>query len=232
MINIPSTTAVTWTTPPVSTPVNPVSAVQPVGAAGRDRQTGFGAGQDGPAQQKPGGARTTGPGSRPDEDASATLLPRGEATGQGRATARTPDAAAGQENGQRMAAEQDDQEAEKAFKEKLQSVLTTVWQASAAVVERALGGDSANDGPGPRADTSPDLSVAASALVARRPLPPEPAVGPEVMALPWPVMSQEAAEASEVAGKMLPPEEVVAYDEKGNTSAAPLEVGSLVDQRV
>ncbi|HMN92446.1 MAG TPA: hypothetical protein PKC60_04370 [Hydrogenophaga sp.] len=232
MINIPNTTAVTWTTPPVSTPVNPVSAVQPVGAAGRDRQAGLGAGQDGPVQQKPGAARAAGPGNRPDEALPAALLPKGEATGQGRATERTPDAATGQENGQGIVREQADQEAEKAFKEKLQSVLTTVWQASAAVVERALGRDSANDAPGPRADMSPDLSVAASALVARRPLPPEPAAGPEVKALPWPVMAQEAADASEVAGKILPPEDVVAYDEKGNTSAAPLEIGSLVDQRV
>ncbi|MCU0957957.1 MAG: hypothetical protein MUF55_11785 [Hydrogenophaga sp.] len=227
MLNIPSTTAVSWTTPPASTQIGPVAPVQAVTAASRDRQAGLGAGQDGHSP-----ARTTNPGragqakSQP-EPAAAPLLPR-DTKQDPAGVERAQEVGARQEQQQQRAAQElAEQEAEQALRDKLQSVLTTVWQASAAVVERALGREPANELPGPQSDTSPDLSVA------RRPLPPEAPPRPQAEPLPWPIMQGGAADAGQAAPAVpLAPEEVVSYDEKGNTSAAPLEVGSLISRRV
>lgn len=236
MLNIPNTTAVSWTTPPVSTQVAPVAPVQAVTAVSRDRHSGLGAGlgsgQDGQAP-----ARTDKPGRTAQaksltEPSAAPLLPREAAQDRVEAD-RAMDLVDRQElQRQRAEQEQADQAADKALRDKLQAVLTTVWQASAAVVERALGRESANPLPGPSSDTSPGLSVAGSALVARRPLPPEVPQRLQAEPLPWPIMQEDATGAGPFTAAALPPEEVVAYDERGNTSAAPLEVGSLISQRV
>jgi hypothetical protein len=58
---------------------------------------------------------------------------------------------------------------------------------------------------------------------------------PTLEPLPWPVMPEDPALA--IAGKaaqaeLAPVQEVVAYDERGNSSLAPLETGVLIDQRV
>ncbi|TNF59497.1 MAG: hypothetical protein EP306_10665 [Burkholderiales bacterium] len=219
MINIPSTTAVNWSTPPASTAVSPVLAVQPVSATGRERQAGLGAGQDGPGQQRPGDGGRTARAAR-EEASSVPLLPRAEPAARGDAAEPARDAAARQEAGQRASRERADQEADAAMKDRLQTVLTSIWQASSAVVERALGSEPA--------DTVPAQPAPGGALAVRRPLPPAP---PEpAKALPWPVMPEDSQPSS--AALPVPPEEVVAYDEKGNTSTAPLEVGGLVDRRV
>jgi hypothetical protein len=73
-------------------------------------------------------------------------------------------------------------------------VLTNVWQASAAVVDRALGREPST--PGAQSDKSPELSQVATTLQ------DNPAV------------------------------DVVAYDDRGNSSFAPLDPGSHFSQRV
>jgi len=224
MLNIPNTTAVTWTIPPTSTPVGPVSAVQRVSAVGRERQAGLGFGQDEQPAARPNGGGRPAQTTLPQEPAAVPLLPR---------ETQKDAAGARQVEQQRAAQEVADQEADKALREKLQTVLTTVWQASAAVVERALGREPANELPGPRPDSAADQSVAGSALLARRPLLPEPALTQQADPLPWPIMQGETSVQSDPSAPMpLAPEEIVAYDEKGNTSAAPLEVGSLISHRV
>ena len=232
MLNIPSTTAVSWTTPPASTPVGPVAPVQAVSAASRDRQAGLGPGQDGHSPARPGNPGRANQAKSLPEPAAAPLLPRDRKQDTA-GVERAQEVSARQEQQQQRAAEElAEQEADKVLREKLQAVLTTVWQASAAVVERALGRESANELPGPQSDTSPDMSVAGSALVARRPLPPEAPQRPQADPLPGPIMPGEETAAGQPAPAPLAPEEVVSYDEKGNTNAVPLEVGSLINQRV
>lgn len=224
MLNIPNTTAVTWTIPPTSTSVGPVSSVQRVSAVGRERQAGPGFGQDEQPAARPNGGGRPAQTTSSQEPVAVPLLPR---------ETQKDAAGARQAEQQRAAKEMAEQEADKALREKLQTVLTSVWQASAAVVERALGGEPANEVPGPRADSAADPSVAGSTLVARRPLLPEPALDQQSDPLPWPIMQGETPVESDLSAPVpLAPEEIVAYDEKGNTSAAPLEVGSLISHRV
>ncbi len=232
MFNIPNTTAVTWTTPPVSTPVGPVAPVQPVGATGRERQAGLGTGQDGQPPARPKLAARTEPGAVGQETAAAPLLPRA-AQDKGAEAERAREASLRQEEQQKAAQELAEQEADKALREKLQAVLTTIWQASAAVVERALGREPANETPGARADAMSASGATGSSQSARRPLPPEPAERSQTEPLPWPVLQGGAGRVGDSpVPAALPPEEIVAYDDRGNTSAAPLEVGSLINRRV
>jgi len=209
-----------------------VAPVQAVNAISRDRQAGMGPGQDGNSPARAGNPGRAGQVKSLPEPAVPPLLPR-ETKREPNSADPVQEVSARQEQQQQRAAQElADQEADKALREKLQAVLTTVWQASAAVVERALGREPANELPGPQSDTSPDMSVAGSALVARRPLPPEAPQRPQAEPLPWPIMKAEEDAAGLSAPAPLPPEEVVSYDEKGNTSAAPLEVGSLISRRV
>ena len=226
MIQIPNTTAVGWTTPPVSTQVNPVNAVQPVGATGRERQAGFGPGQDGQAPSKKAAGNRASASESADEQ-TVPLLPRSSASRQSNRVDRAQDVAARRQAEQRAAEEEAERAADKAMREKLQTVLTSVWQASAAVVERALGRDSANEASVGRAD----VGAAPGAQGLRPPLPPESPSSPEEAALPWPVLTSDA-DAAPAGPTPVAPEEVVAYDEKGNTSTVPPEMGGLVDQRV
>jgi len=233
MLNLPNTTAVSWTTPPTSSSVGPVTAVQRVSPSGDERQAGPGLGRD----EQPGArpkvqARAAAPTTSPDEQAVAPLLPRQKQKDLA-ATERGRQASAQQLEQQRAAKELAEQEADKALREKLQAVLTTVWQASAAVVERALGREPANEVLGARSVASNDRSETGSMLAVRKPLPPEPLPTQQVDPLPWPIMQGGKSGEPGLSGFMpIAPEDIVGYDEKGNSSAAPLEVGSLVDRRV
>ena len=222
VINLSSSSAVSWpTTPPAAVaPVSAVPSAPAVAGGGRETQTGSHSGREGAghAFASPAGARM---GARE----AGSLRPQ----------AASPDGAIGVEDHHAAAAqrEQVQQEAHAARErdqramEHLKEVLTNVWQASAAVVDRALGRESADATPGTRSDTAPDLSQVAATLVARRapvlttsrtvPHAPSPS------GLPWvPDASQEDPLTSEV----------VAYDERGNSSLVPLEAGSLISHRV
>ena len=106
---------------------------------------------------------------------------------------------------------------EAARREQMQSVLTNVWKASAAVVDRVLGRDDAAPGGVP--------ASGAAGAAERGPVRAQPA---EQLSLPWPVQPQERAVPSAMAEGRVP----VAYDERGNSSLAPLEPGALISRRV
>lgn len=244
MINISTSHVVSWPTPagPSVAPVSPVTAVQPVRESGRDPQTGFGAGRDGQGAAPRAPATRSAP---PEADSSpepAPLLPRsyGPAGADGRSGPETAAAAAQQKNqekAERAAAQQAEEQAEAAAqKQQLQAVLTTVWQASAAVVERALDqlSGSPSELPGSQSDTSPDLSSVAAAQMNRRPLLPPAVTQTPLEPLPWPVMppADESTPAADTPAEILAVEDVVAYDENGNGSRAPVEAGSIISERV
>ncbi|MBA4266002.1 MAG: hypothetical protein C0453_13040 [Comamonadaceae bacterium] len=215
-----------WPTPQSTAvpAVTPVTPVQPAPGAGRDAQAGLGFGQNRqPAQQSKDGGRQQG----------APILPR-EADGSAptqTAKGRESDAAT-----QREAQEAAALEAEQRAKDKeevhlrLREVLSSVWQASAAVVDRALGRDPAAETPGPPSSTASGLSAVAASLTARRPMLPAPIQVSAPIAQAAPVSG--TSDALPGAGQNLPTTDVVAYDERGNGSVAPHEAGSLVDQRV
>jgi hypothetical protein len=122
-------------------------------------------------------------------------------------------------------------EAEKAEaqtrKQQIQAVLSDVWKASAAVVERVLGRDGVQRSELQGGGVSEAARSASAGPVALK----RPVLEP----LPWPVMPEDAASAA--AAKVaqaegMAPQQVVAYDERGNSSLAPLEAGVLIDQRV
>ncbi len=125
--------------------------------------------------------------------------------------------------------------------EHLQNVLSRMWEASAAVVDRALGIEPAKGSelPGNQSDTAPDLSAVTASMIPRKPLPADRADRPAMDQLPWPVMPQGSeggeAVALDVVGDGVGPEamaELVAYDEHGNGSAAPVETGTIISERV
>lgn len=247
MLNISSTTAVSWPTP-VSTavaPVSPVAAVQPVQAGGNDgkAQTGFGReGRTATPSQAAAAARAAvdGRATATDEDAAAVLPALRSAAG----VPAAPQDVAAQRQAQQEATQVAEQRQAKDKKavEHLQNVLSRMWEASAAVVDRALGIEPAKGGsevPGNQSDTAPDLSAVTASMIPRKPPSADRPDRPAMEQLPWPVMPQgtEGGEAVEldVVGDGVGPEavaELVAYDEHGNGSAAPVETGTIISERV
>ena len=243
MLNISSTTAVSWPTP-VSTavaPVSPVAAVQPVQAGGNDgkAQTGFGReGRAATPQQPATAGRAALEGRAAAADDAAAPPSSRDASG-----VPAPHDVAAQRQAQQDAAQVAEQRQAKDKKavEHLQNVLSRMWEASAAVVDRALGIEPAkgSEVPGNQSDTAPDLSAVTASMIPRKPLPADRSDRPAMEQLPWPVMPQgsEGAEAGEldVVGDGVGPEamaELVAYDEHGNGSAAPVETGTIISERV
>jgi len=220
MLNFSASNPVSWPTPPSTAvpAVTPITPVQPTPGAGRDAQSGLGFGQNRqPAQKSKDGGNQQG----------APILPReADASPSAQtAKARDPDAVT-QRAAQEAAAREAEQRAQdkEEIHQRLREVLSSVWQASAAVVDRALGRDPATEVTGTPSGTSSGLSAVATSLAARRPMPPAP--------LPASVPVPEISDALPGAGQILPTTDVVAYDERGNGSATPHEAGSLVDQRV
>lgn len=248
MISISTNHTVSWPTPasPSVPAVSNVAAVQPVRETGRDAQTGLGAGRDGQtaSPRVPAGA------GRSDREVAvdgAPLLPRsygpngadaraeaGRAPGQPEAA--SPDAQDKAEEARQATAQQAEEKAAAAERQQLQAVLTNVWQASAAVVERALGRLTGGEGElsGVSGESAADPAGVEGSAAARRPLLPAAVTQPPVEPLPWPVMPEADAPAAAVGApaELRPVEDVVAYDENGNSSWAPLEVGGLISQRV
>lgn len=245
MLNISSTTAVSWPTP-VSTavaPVSPVAAVQPVQAGGNDgkAQTGFGReGRTATPSQAAAAARAAVDGRAAATDDDAAALP---ASRSASGVPAAPQDVAAQRQAQQEAAQVAEQRQAKDKKavEHLQNVLSRMWEASAAVVDRALGIEPAKGSelPGNQSDTAPDLSAVTASMIPRKPPSADRPDRPAMEQLPWPVMPEggEVAEAMEldVVGDGVGPEavaELVAYDEHGHGSAAPVEAGTLLSERV
>lgn len=214
MINIASSPPMGWhSTPSVAvSPVVPASAVTPVQGSAREGRTGLGFGQGGQSPQERSTARTEA-GTQPAQAPAAPLLPRSQAE-----SGDEPVEASDQiEADKRQAEEQAEELAkEQAVQQQLREVLSNVWQASAAVVERALGLETG------------DAAVQAASQVA-------PAVLPEgaVVELPALLGTTGPAAASDVSSEPSvvaePPE---AYDEHGNGNWPSPELGGLVSQRV
>ncbi len=209
MINIAQPNPAAWS-PPVSgaaPPVAAVAAIRPLQDSARNGQSGADRQRDTPA--------------RPDRQAEAREVARLFPGDRARATGRTATEGRGvgdvlarrdtEQVARELAAEQ---AAEEARRTQRQALLANVWKASAAVVERVLGRDGA--------------VVAPSA--AERPAPSgrQPA---EQLTLPWPVMPQDAS-PSLARADFPDPQDVVAYDERGNSNLAPLEIGVLISRRV
>ncbi|HEX5738842.1 MAG TPA: hypothetical protein VFY22_10050 [Hydrogenophaga sp.] len=227
MLNFSTSNTVSWPTPqstavPVVSPITPVQPAQ--GGAGRDAQAGLGFDQKRqPTQQSKDGSNPQG----------APLLPREadpSAPAQS-AKGREIDAVA-QRAAQEAAAKEAEQRAsdKEEIHQKLREVLSSVWQASAAVVDRALGRDPVAEGSALQSDTSSGLAAVAASLTARRPMLPAPLPVPPSIAQAAP--EPDTSVALPGSGQHLPMTDVVAYDEHGNGSVPPPEAGSLVDQRV
>ena len=210
MINIAQPNPAAWS-PPASgavAPVAAVSAIRPLQESARNGQTGTQRELSTPgvrtnAQETARQGRDpTGDGGRGstgrvglERGAPGDMLVRQEA----------------EQNAKQVAAEQAANEVRRAQRQEL---LSNVWKASAAVVDRVLG----------REDAAAIKPVAKSeALLGRQPV--------EQLSLPWPVMPQDAS--SPLARTRFPAmQEVVAYDERGNSNLAPLETGVLISRRV
>lgn len=236
MINISTNSPVSWPTPPSAAvaPVAATPAIKPVQSGGRETQTDLESRREARRAQV-----------KVDDEASPapTLLPRPAASDpQSQAAAQVREAAAVQRTEQAVKKAEADKVVHKKAMERLQDVLSSMWAASAAVVDQALGNEPKGEAlPGNQSDTAPDLSAVAASTMSRRqaarladavPTPQggEPAA-PQGM--PWPVMPPATEDASALG---TPPEvpggEVIAYDEHGNSSLAPLEAGSIISERV
>lgn len=236
MLNVSSPSAVSWPAPAsvAVAAVSPVAAVPSVQTGGQDGKTQMGFGRDDRAPQ-----RTAVAGQRAAVDERSTPA---DGTGTSTATPGTPashDVAAQRQARQEaaQAAEQKQAKDKKAV-EHLQNVLSRMWEASAAVVDRALGIEPPNGSevPGTQSDTAPDLSAVAASTIPRKPLPAEPRARPALEPLPWPVMPESGEVEVDVVGDGVAADgsvaEVVAYDEHGNGSAAPVEAGAIISERV
>lgn len=229
MLSITSSQPAVWSPPPgpAVTAVSPTAQVQPVQATARDAQTGGSSGRETSGAAQPvrvGGPRRereterTEKGALPD---AAPLLPR--------ESPDAPDQPESPEKAQAKAEAEREQQArqaeDKAFKQKLQDVISNVWKASAAVVDVALSARNASVADEPAAlsaaeavsGTEPVASAAPAALAS---------------AVPGAPVQEAANDAVAELAELRAGQEVVAYDAAGHSSLAPLEAGTLISRRV
>ena len=217
MINLTPSQPVSWSPPtqPVTAPVPAVVAVTPASSAARDTATGQSFG--GRSDTRSAAAESAAARTARSEEANpmvepAPLLPRPQ-------KGRERGEAAAQEKEAQRQAEQEAQEAKEPLAPKLQEVLSTVWQASAAVVDLVMGRQPslsvASEGPGTAGSQSPG----ATPLDRRISEPPanerfdlDPSTDP---------LAEHRAN-----------QDPVAYTEQGVSSWTPLEAGTLISRRV
>lgn len=214
MLSINSGPAVAWPTaaPVTVAPVNAVTAITPAQRSSGDGNAGLDSGRRG--QTPNGGAPAAAVADAPE---AAPLLPR-ERTDGGReqASTDTAEAAARAELRQKALEKAEGQAEEKAAELKLQDVLANVWKASAAVVDAVLGRNAAGATPAQGDDTAQPTSDT-----------------PRVEAKPLPRGdTRPAGGATDALADPRDAQDVVAYDERGASSLAPLESGSLISRRV
>lgn len=240
MINISSASPVSWPTPPSTAvaPVSPATPVKPVQAGGREAQPDLEARRDARLPQPRAGA----PRQPEPEAADAPLLPR-EAAAGAQAAAATPakPEVAAQRAEQALKNAEADKASQRKAMERLQDVLSSMWAASAAVVDQALGREpKPGDLPGRQSDTAPDLSAVAASTISRRQAArladasstPQGGETAAQQGMPWLVMPPATEEGAAPGAPEVPGGEVIAYDEHGNSSLAPLEAGSIISERV
>lgn len=238
MLSIPSTN-VSWPTSPPSQAVAPTQPVAPVSGSqsgNNSPQAGLGYGQEGHGLRADATATDDSAVKETPktESSAAPLLPRHKSEqGKGQAKAEQSEETVNQEERDRIAqAQQDELERSKALREQLREVLSNVWQASAAVVDRALGGQQAAN------DTSVDGVAAADSSGATGEVRSvEAPAAMEAAQLDASVLPAESgavdngSSAEEVPLVLLGSGKVESYDEKGHGSTAPVPPGVLVNQR-
>lgn len=240
MLSISTAHQVAWPQPvaPTVAPVAGVLAVRPTAGAQRDGQTGLDSGREGQHRAQHGATlRNSGnPGAQDGElGTAAALLPRASTSSVSDAAWERlaqdsdglPRSGVDQER-QLVLAERAAQnvQAQQAATQQLQDVLTHVWQASAAVVDRAL----SRAQPDASAASSTPLSNAAAgspAVAVVQPAAQEPLLRPLL-----PESSQQGVAFAVAPDPPRPAQEVLAYDENGSSSPAPPEPGALISRWV
>jgi hypothetical protein len=213
MLNISTSQPVSWSTAPSSPAMAPVGSVPAVGAvqpSARDSQADSGrSGQGSPRGSAAPVVRGTGEG-KPNPVQAVPLLPREHAE-----ESTTSPASMVDEARQRTEQQKDeDQKAREKAEQKLQlqEVLTSVWKASAAVVDVVLGRESVE---------------AVNAVDAELTGKVAPVAGQPVQAS-LPGMQDGIADSVMQRREQEP----VAYTVQGTSSWAPMEAGMLLSQRV
>ena len=248
MLNISSTPAVSWPPAPgvAVAPVTPVTPVQPAKGSTHDAQSDTG--QRKGAQPERGrhpadhGAGRVTDQKQASRVQAAPLLPyKPDGIAEGKVD--VPEAAAKEaiEAQQEQAEEQVEQK-----RLKLQEVLSSVWQASAAVVDLVLGRNASGKAGAPvealgnQSDTGPDLTAASASLIQRKTASPVAKAEIERPALPWTGRGSASGDTAEPATAEVQSsvavdptllKQVVSYDESGASNFMPLEAGSLVSER-
>ncbi len=242
MLSIPSSNF-SWPSPPANstvTPTQPVTPVSGVQSGGNNPQAGLGYGQEGHGAQRPERSDQPDDGrasaEKSKEAFAAPLLPRQNPEKQeGKEASASGQEALAEDDRERLAqAQKDAEERTQALREQLREVLSNVWQASAAVVERAL----------QTGDASAAAATAANESLASnipqpdptQPVNPSAAPAASLEYSPFESASPEAesvaalrAGAGALASSDLGP--VQAYDARGQGSRAQAATGNLVDQR-
>ncbi|QCB46842.1 hypothetical protein [Hydrogenophaga sp. PAMC20947] len=224
MLSVTTSQPVHWplSPSPAVSPVTPVGAVAPVQSQTRDQASGFGSGREGRA----GTAPDTPQDRRASTDKvmpqamAAPILPREQPEGGQRGeTSSVADAALAQ----KQAREAQVQAEEKAAQQpQLQEVLSTVWKASAAVVDAILGRDAGvgNVSQGASLDAAVALPGSSRAVTAE---------GAPVVTrsqTPQPAADAPAPLADRIAS------EPVTYNDQGASVWGAIETGTRLNQTV
>lgn len=210
MINIASSQPVHWHTaaPPTVAPVASVHAVAPAQRSQGDTQSSLGSERD--ARSAMAQEKRPNPGKNSAALQAAPLLPREPAQGNP-GTPSGGDGAMAKE----QAREAEEAKADSASKTlKLMEVLSTVWKASAAVVENALGIEPSADKDGVKG-----VGTSASRALA---VPSKPRHQDLAAEVDRPEQDAQDPLVGRAAG------DPVAYTEQGTSSWMPLETGQLL----
>ncbi len=206
MLSISTSQPVGWSTPAPLAAVAPLSAVSAVGSVKSSaRESQADSGRNGQGSPN-GGAALRRAGDSPMAGQAAPLLPREPSDD------RSASPASQFEERQLRSEQQkvEDQKAREKAEQKLQlqEVLTTVWKASAAVVDVVLGRDA-----GAKAAEEPTPTAIPGATPSAETLSP-------------------SGESFDMMSAVRREQEPMAYTVQGASSWPPVETGQLVDQRV
>jgi hypothetical protein len=230
MINIASIPPASWPTSSTAVSVAPVSAVAAVSPSSRLGQeessafgSGSGSGRQAPLAQDPqagkGASRDASAEASKSAPKAAPILPEKAKAGESTSVAQAVENAKKAEQAAR-----DDQAAEEqraTQREKLLEVLSTVWKASAAVVDNALGrGDRAAAQAGAAGVDAAPVEVPAAVRTSQGAL--DGASGP---------VPPEVALAGGSAPAFVQTDPPVSYTEHGVSQWGTLELGQLVSKR-
>ena len=215
MINIASSQPVHWPVSSTAVTVVPVAAVSAVSPAQRSQgegQSGMGSDRQDASARNAHQNKGAAPDKATERTQAAPLLPRARSK-------EAEEASAAQTISEDKPSAQEMKEAEEARSAntlKLMDVLSTVWQASAAVVDNALGRRREDDS-GAKADAA---NAAGSASAANK-----------LSSISDTERRSAHASAADDGFDLLGPEPPVAYTEQGASEWSALEPGRIVNKR-